>query len=278
MAISTHKDRKYNIQEYDPAWKGSFGEEAEKIRKAFGDDVTEVEHVGSTSVPGMAGKSTIDLDVIVKDISKIADYEEKLDRLGYESLGEFVAKGAFFFAKEKDNTRIFNVHLMESSHPIFEGIIAVRDYLRSHPEEVKRYSDLKKELFKKYPNDYGSYRKNKDVYMDNLERRALGSDAKKDPDEEVRAKVAADGNLSVEQLKGLTRDKSVLVRCAVPVNENVTPEVLRLLIKDKAWETRWAVANSQNASVEILKMLLNDEVEPVRTSAQEHIDYLLKEE
>lgn len=176
MAISTHKDRRYDIQEYNPAWQNSFRDEAERIRKVLGDDVIKIEHIGSTSVPGMAGKSTIDLDVIVKDVSKIVDYEEKLSGLGYESLGEFVAKDAFFFAKEKDNTRIFNVHLMESGHPIFKGIIAVRDYLRSHPEEVERYSDLKKELFKKYPNDYGSYRKNKDVYMDNLERRALEGD------------------------------------------------------------------------------------------------------
>ena len=95
-----------------------------------------------------------------------------------------------------------------------------------------------------------------------------------DEDEEVRQKVALHGNVSDALFRKLARDNSVLVRCAIPVNENVTEEILMMLVDDSEWETRWNVANSNNASIEVLKRLVNDEVEPVRLSAQEHIDYL----
>ena len=52
-------------------------------------------------------------------------------------------------------------------------MISVRNYLSSHPEEGKKYSDLKKKLYTEYPDDYGNYRKYKDEYMKKLINRAL---------------------------------------------------------------------------------------------------------
>lgn len=170
--ISTHKYRKYTISEYNPVLKDIFDEEAKKLRDVFIDEVVQIEHIGSTAVPGMSGKSSIDIDLAVKNISLIHNYEDKLKSLGYESLGEFVAKNAYFFAKEKDNTRIVNLHIMETNHPEFIKTLAVRDYLRSHPKEVEDYSNLKRDLFEKYADDYSSYRKEKDKYMEKLMLRA----------------------------------------------------------------------------------------------------------
>ena len=173
--VSAHKDRKYIIYKYNSAWIDVFNLEAKILRNLFGDEVVKIEHVGSTSVPGMTGKSSIDIDLIVKNISTIHEYENKLNALGYESLGEFVAKDAYFFAKEKDNMRIVNLQVMEKNHPECIKILAMRDYLRTHPKEVQEYSKLKEILFTKYPDDYGSYRKEKDLYMKELEKRALTS-------------------------------------------------------------------------------------------------------
>lgn len=170
--LTSHTDRKYTIEEYRPEWKTTFDTEADRIRRVFGDDIIAIEHVGSTSVPGMAGKPCIDMDVVIKDISRIAAHEQQLEKLGYEALGELVAKNAFFFGKEKNNARIFNLDVMEVSHSELKKTVAVRDYLRAHPDEVKGYSDLKRALFDEYANDYGSYRRRKDIYMKSLEKKA----------------------------------------------------------------------------------------------------------
>ena len=62
-----------------------------------------------------------------------------------------------------------NVHIFPENHIHVKEMLGVRDYLRSHPEKVEEYNNLKQELYKKYPNDYGMYRKYKDDWMHILE-------------------------------------------------------------------------------------------------------------
>jgi GrpB-like predicted nucleotidyltransferase (UPF0157 family) len=90
---------------------------------------------------------------------------------GYQALGEYVLPGATLFIKEKDNVRLVNLHIFPKDHVHVKEMIQLRDYLRTHPEDVKEYGSLKFELVQKFPHDYAQYRKLKDEYMENLKKK-----------------------------------------------------------------------------------------------------------
>ena len=164
----TTKNRSYKIIPYDPKWPALFSEESEKISKFFGDNILKIYHIGSTSVPGVSGKATIDILFVVKDISKISDHISDMERNGYMSLGSHNAKNSHLFEKIINGRRIFIVHFYQKNHPEIFQIIAIRDYLRTHKNKANEYSEFKLALFKKLPNDYSQYRKLKDEYVKNL--------------------------------------------------------------------------------------------------------------
>ena len=165
--------RKYEVISYDPNWVQRFEELTTKIQEVFGN--VQIEHVGSTSVPGMAGKSCIDILVVVNDLQMVEDHIEDIEKLGFLYAGEFVMKDSRLFRKMKDNTLIANIHFFPINHPHVKEMLNLRNYLRSHPEEVKSYSALKQELYTKYQHDYASYRKYKDEYTNKLNDRAVNA-------------------------------------------------------------------------------------------------------
>ena len=163
-----YKNRKYEVLAYDPAWTGQFAEEAKILKSIFADEAISIEHVGSTAVPNLAGKPTIDVLMLVNDISTADRLKEKMETTGYQSLGEYVMQGARLFVKETDNVRTRNIHIFQKDHPHVQEMLRLRDYLRTHADVVREYSDLKFDLAKKYPDDYGQYRKSKDEWMNAL--------------------------------------------------------------------------------------------------------------
>ena len=163
--------RKYTVEKYNPQWEPQFILEANMIQKIFGDKANAIHHIGSTAIPGLSGKPTIDILVVVKSIAGIDNFNEAMEELDYTVLGEYVGKNTRLFAKEQNDTRLLNVHVFEENHSDVEEMLTLRDYLRSHPKEVEAYSALKEELYMKYPNDYASYRRIKDEYMEELKGR-----------------------------------------------------------------------------------------------------------
>ena len=176
MSKHNYSGRKYEVMAYSPEWPKLFESEAAKLKDIFQDEALSIEHIGSTAVPGLDAKPTIDILVTVKDIKVVETHIPQMESLGYKYLGEYVKPGSSLFIKERpDNNadRLFNVHIFPASHPHVSGMIKLRDYFRSHPNEVKRYSNLKRELASKYPDDYGQYRKFKDKWMEELKQRVL---------------------------------------------------------------------------------------------------------
>jgi len=171
MAKTDYKNRKYSVEPYNPEWSKQFEVEAQSLQSIFGSKALSIEHIGSTSVPGLAGKPTIDILLVVESISTADEFTQQIESLCYKSLGEYVTKGAHLFVKETDNTRLVNLHVFEVSHPHVKEMIDLRNYFRLHPEAVEEYSKLKFELLDKYPNDYGLYRKYKDEWMGKLKER-----------------------------------------------------------------------------------------------------------
>ena len=172
--LSTYKNRKYEVVPYDPIWSRQFAEQAKILKSIFADTAISIEHIGSTAVPGLAGKPTIDILILVDDISVVDPLKEQMEIAGYHALGEYVTEGALFFVKESDNVRYCNIHVFQKDHPHVKEMLQLRDYFRARPEVVSEYSKLKTELAMKHPNDYGEYRKYKDEWMNNLKQQIFG--------------------------------------------------------------------------------------------------------
>lgn len=173
MATDKH-NRRYEIVAYDPTWSEQFSREASRLRDAFGSSALVVEHVGSSAVPGMVGKPTLDILVTT---ARITDADEpelvaRLAALGYEALGAYVAPEGRLFAKEADGHRLINVHVFEPTSRKGKEMLVVRDYLRAHPEDVREYGALKTRLFAEHSEDYAGYRAKKTALVEELVARA----------------------------------------------------------------------------------------------------------
>jgi GrpB-like predicted nucleotidyltransferase (UPF0157 family) len=169
----SYRNRAYDVVSYDPRWPSEFESQASKIRAIFGSDIVGVEHVGSTAVPGMNGKPVTDILVLVDDVSVADKHRAEMESAGYDYAGDFVMPGAILFRKMNGETLLSNVHVFQREHPHVREMLQLRDYLRDNPGEVKAYSELKKDLYAKYKEDYAQYRKHKDEYMEELKRRAV---------------------------------------------------------------------------------------------------------
>lgn len=140
-----------HLAPYDPAWPQMFEDEAKSIREVFGAHALRIEHVGSTSVPGLAAKPVIDIQVSVDSLAHIAEYRPLLSALGYVhvDLGPFDLVYPFF-QKPQAWPSTHHVHLCAAHSEQESNHLRFRDYLRSNPSAVSEYLALKRALAAKY--------------------------------------------------------------------------------------------------------------------------------
>jgi GrpB-like predicted nucleotidyltransferase (UPF0157 family) len=162
------------VTEYNTNWEQMYRAESEKIKDIFVDELIDIHHIGSTSVPGLKAKPIIDIMLVVKDIEKIDLLNEQMEGIGYECMGEFGMKGRRFFRKGGDNNRSHHVHAFQvDNKQDINRHLAVRNYLRAHFNDAKTYGNLKENLAKQFPKDIEAYIDGKDAFVKELERKAL---------------------------------------------------------------------------------------------------------
>ena len=158
---------------HDPTWEGTFGAEAAALRSVLADEALAIHHIGSTSVPGLRAKPTVDVLVEVRKIENLDDLEEPMAASGYEAWGEYGIPGRRFFAKDRGPGRLCNVHVFEANTPEVERHLAFRDYLRGHPDTARAYGELKADLAAQFPTDIEAYMDGKDAFVKRTEKEAL---------------------------------------------------------------------------------------------------------
>lgn len=156
VQIESEAKLKIIIEPYNPLWPKYYREEAKALKKVFNKELEAIHHVGSTSVKGLAAKPIIDIIPVVKNIQKVDDLNDKMEALGYEVKGEFGLPFRRFFTKRQGSAQ-FNVHVYEKHHPEISRMILLREYLKKHPADKKRYAVLKSELAQKFPDDINAY-------------------------------------------------------------------------------------------------------------------------
>lgn len=164
----------YTILKYDPNWINMFNELNQKLSRIFAGRFSRIEHVGSTSIPGMNAKPLIDALIVVDSMDNLAEQKKMMVEEGYEYRENYVAPNTILFYKTENGEKVENIHVCTSDNELFNQLILMRDYLREHPEKAKEYSDLKLQLKEKYPDSYEAYKDGKRGLLDEIKKLAYG--------------------------------------------------------------------------------------------------------
>lgn len=170
-------DARKNVRvvEYDLAWAERFDALARRAAEALGELVMAMEHVGSTSVRGLAAKPVIDLDVVVRreDVQRAI---ERLASIGYAHRGDLGMPGREAFRTPPGEEK-HHLYLCVPESPGFRDHLLFRDYLRAHPEAAREYADLKRRLAEQHRDDPEAYQNAKSAFIDEVTRRAAAASA-----------------------------------------------------------------------------------------------------
>jgi GrpB-like predicted nucleotidyltransferase (UPF0157 family) len=163
------------IVEYDPNWVFLFEQEAAHIRAVLDRDlITQIEHFGSTAVPGLAAKPIIDLLVGVRSLAQAKQVAvSQLEHLGYAYWFDNPDSQRMFFVKglPPNSPRTHHIHMVEPDSILWERLL-FRDYLRRHSGEAARYAQLKYNLARSFPSDREAYTAGKAEYVESVMQKA----------------------------------------------------------------------------------------------------------
>jgi GrpB-like predicted nucleotidyltransferase (UPF0157 family) len=143
------------VVEYDPEWPRQFEEEACRVRDVLGDRALRIEHVGSTSVPGLAAKPSLDMLLVVADSADEAEYVTALEAAGYRLR---IRESEWFEHRMlKGPGREVKLHVFSAGCPEIDRMVTFRDWLRTHESDRELYAGCKRALTErewKYTQNY----------------------------------------------------------------------------------------------------------------------------
>ncbi|MFC6180058.1 GrpB family protein [Lactiplantibacillus daowaiensis] len=165
--------QKIEVVPYQATWPAVYQDEARQIKAILGPALVAMHHIGSTAVPGLAAKSIIDILPVVHDITVVDQLTAQFAALGYEGLGEYGIVGRRYFRKGGDD-RTHQLHIFDVSQlAAIARHLAVRDYLRLHPDVAQIYGQLKRTAARHHPCDITGYGDEKASFVTALEQIAL---------------------------------------------------------------------------------------------------------
>jgi len=162
------------IVDHRPEWRSLFEEEAAELASIFSTQLVATHHIGSTAIPEIKAKPIIDILVVIKDIKTIQTFNGPMQQLGYRPRGECLdnpipgTPGRFYFSKDTNGVRAYQVHVCQRGHVDIENKLAFRDYLRAHREEAESYSQLKERLSTEHRHDIVGYIQGKDAFVKDI--------------------------------------------------------------------------------------------------------------
>ena len=166
------------IVAYDTSWPEAFISVAQPLRTALGELALRIDHIGSTSVPGLAAKDVIDVQVTLKDFSSAPQLVSALSSLGYTLIPHTSSDHLppLYQGPETDweklmfrppaNQRPTHLHVRALGRPNQRYPLLFRDYLRAHPVASAAYAQIKTSLSQRHPDDVDFYYDIKDPLCD----------------------------------------------------------------------------------------------------------------
>lgn len=154
---------------YDERWKQDFLTIQAELLHALGPLAVGIEHVGSTSVRGLSAKPILDIDIVIKDDTALEDIVSALGKIGYQHEGDLGIPGREAFRYDgKEHLKKHHLYVCPQSSRELKRHLAFRNYLRTHPDAVKEYSQIKEDGARRYPNDIDRYIEHKSSFINRI--------------------------------------------------------------------------------------------------------------
>lgn len=149
---------KVRVLPYDRDWKVQFDAIRQELEAALGDLILGVEHVGSTSVEGLSAKPCIDIDVVIRDYAVFSQVVQRLASIGYIHEGDLGIKDREAFRYSgKPHLMKHHLYVCPRDSGELHRHITFRDFLRSNPEAVRKYGQVKETAAQLFPEDMDKY-------------------------------------------------------------------------------------------------------------------------
>lgn len=160
------------LADHDSAWRQEYELTKNHLISILGNNVIDIQHVGSTSINGISAKPILDIGIVLHsfqamDISAMKQY-------GYKYMGPRNAVASrHLFMKYADSAKhddivVAHIHCYQNGDHDFETLVGFRDYLNAHPALAEEYDQLKRNLAEKYPNDRFAYSDGKRAFIDRI--------------------------------------------------------------------------------------------------------------
>ncbi len=150
-----------------------FAEEKTRLQQILPSSAV-VEHIGSTSVPGLAAKPIIDIMVGLTDFAQADVLVRRIQSLGYEYVSQFEDEMPFrrYFRKDNASVRTHQIHMVAFGIEFWHRHLAFREYLKAHPNIAAEYATLKRKLAEQEWQDVNDYADAKTEFIQSIEARA----------------------------------------------------------------------------------------------------------
>ncbi len=154
---------------YDARWPAMADSAREELLHALPGVLVEVEHIGSTSVPGLAAKPIIDLMAATGSLSGVTAQDEALRTLGYER-HDTGMPGRLFYRRDRAGRRTHQLHVVTADSWPTRNERILRDHLRDHPADAARYGALKRSLSSEHSDSLAYTRAKTDLIQELTDR------------------------------------------------------------------------------------------------------------
>lgn len=174
-----------HIADYSSTWASTFDDLATVYRAHLGNRIIDIQHVGSTAVPGLAAKPIIDIDLVIAQRADLDAVIPPLAALGYVYQGDLGITDRAAFKRLSEQTPIDGSARIWPAHHLYvcpadsislRNHLALRDWLRQHPDAASQYGKLKQELARQHPYNMAAYIEGKTPFVTAI-LKAAGFDA-----------------------------------------------------------------------------------------------------
>lgn len=150
LGLSPHEVR---LVPHDPRWLALYEHAAAELRACLGKRVSDIEHIGSTAIPGLEAKPILDLMAAVVTLPVSEDSRRDLRDIGYEHRDRDPVPGRLFFVRGPESARTHSLSVCEVGSSFWLSHIAFRDALKADDRLTKEYAALKRRLAQQFPQD-----------------------------------------------------------------------------------------------------------------------------
>jgi GrpB-like predicted nucleotidyltransferase (UPF0157 family) len=172
---TSRTDQPVVIADPDPRWPAVFETQRARLSEVLPPGA-RVEHVGSTSVPGLGAKPIVDILVGVERLGDVERCIPEIEALGYEYVSEYEAQlpQRRYFRRDEAGARAQHLHAVEFDSEFFREHLAFRDALRADPQLARAYETLKRQLAERFGRDREGYTEAKTVFVEAVLEKVRG--------------------------------------------------------------------------------------------------------